>query len=299
MTNILEKAKQHIQRQQQLPALYTLTPSRARALRAVPRIAQPVAPLAIIEDVRIAVEGGSIVLRIYTPKQVGKLGAIMYIHGGGWVINSIDTSDASCRLLAEKTKRIVISVDYRLAPEYAFPVPLHDCIAAFEWVQQHAKRYNIDTARIAVAGDSAGANLATVLANHKRVHIEAQILLYPVTNATMTTTSYKTYAQGYGLDAAVMEWFIEHYVEESLRTHPDVSPYYADITDAPRALIIVAENDVLHDEGVHYSEKLQQANVETTLVEMDGLIHSYFTTNAVFGAEIDKTIRTIQSFLAQ
>lgn len=299
MGNVLEKAKQHIKKQQQLPALHTLSPAKARAMRAVPRIAQPVAPLAAIEDVRIDVKDGSIVLRIYKPAQVGKLGAIMYIHGGGWVINSIETSDASCRLLAEKTNRVVISVDYRLAPEYAFPVPLQDCIAAFEWVQKHAEHYHIDVTRIAVAGDSAGGNLATVLANAKKADIEAQILLYPVTNATMETPSYTKYAEGYGLDKEVMAWFIHHYVETSLRTHPDVSPYYANVANAPKALIIVAENDVLHDEAIFYSEKLKQSNVDTTCIEMKGLIHSYFTTNTVFAAEIEETIFIIQSFLGK
>ncbi|MEE1130375.1 MAG: alpha/beta hydrolase [Caryophanon sp.] len=299
MGTIIEKAKKHIKRQQQLPALYTLSPQHARKLRAVPRIAQPVSPLASIQDVRIAVKDGDIVLRIYTPKNVGKLGAIVYIHGGGWVINSIDTSDASCRLLAEKTGRIVISVDYRLAPEHAFPVPVEDCEAAFQWVVQHAAQYNIDLSRIAIAGDSAGGNLATVVANTFKEQIEAQILLYPVTNACMNTASYHTYAQGCGLDANVMAWFIEQYVEVTERTNPRVSPYFADVTKAPKAFIVVAENDVLKDEGLLYAQKLQQAGVDVEAVEMDGLIHSYFTTNAVFAEEIEQTIARIVSFLGK
>lgn len=299
MANLLEKAKKHIERQQTLPALYTLTPEQARKMRAVPRIAQPVAPLAAIQDVRIDVDGGDIVLRIYTPKQVGKLGAIVYIHGGGWVINSIDTSDTSCRLLAEKTGRIVISVDYRLAPEYPFPVPLNDCEAAVQWVFHHAEQYNLDRERIAIAGDSAGGNLATVVAQTYAAQIEAQILLYPVTNAQMDTPSYQTFAQGYGLDAEVMKWFIEQYVDEAQRTNPRVSPYFAHVDGAPKTLVIVAENDVLKDEGLLYGQKLHEAGVETTMVEMEGLIHSYFTTNAVFAEEIEQTVARIATFLGK
>lgn len=294
-----EKALKYIERKQQLPALHTLTPQQARQMRIVPKIAQPVAPLASIQDVRIAVIGGHIILRIYTPQVIGKVGAIVYIHGGGWVINSIDTSDASCRLLSEKMKRVIISVDYRLAPEYAFPTPLEDCEAALKWVVTHAEELHIDCQKIAIAGDSAGANLATVLANQYATQLEAQLLLYPVTDATMQTTSYIEHAKGHGLDALDMQWFIEHYIEETLRKDPRVSPLYATILQAPRAIIIVAENDVLKDEGILYAQKLQRANIDVELVEMAGLIHSYFTNNAVFAEEIEWTIEKMAQFLAQ
>lgn len=298
MMTMNNKAKKYIARQQKLPSLHTLSPQEARKLRAVPRIAKPVSPLASIRDVRIDVKDGQIVLRIYTPQVIGKLKAILYIHGGGWVINSIDTSDESCRHLAEKTGRVVISVDYRLAPEYAFPVPLEDCEAAFRWVVAHAQQLHITPTHIAVAGDSAGANLATVLANRFSDDIEAQILLYPVTDATMSTKSYEIYAEQHGLDAVVMKWFIEQYVEEAERKNPLVSPLYAEVVHAPKAFIIVAENDVLKDEGILYAKKLAHVGTPVKLVEMEGLIHSYFTNNAIFAEEIDSTIAEITAFLA-
>ena len=188
-----------------------------------------VPPVARVENRQIAVNDGEISVRIYTPSGQGPFPLFMYYHGGGWVIGDLETADAGCRLLAEKTERVVVSVDYRLAPEYRFPVPVEDSYAALCWAYDHSAELNAIRDDIVVGGDSAGANLATVMAilsqENNGPSITAQALIYPVTNLDFTTSSYDKFAEGYGLDKDLMIWFGEYYVnhKEEFKV-PYVSP---------------------------------------------------------------------------
>ena len=292
----------YIERANKLPSLAVLTPGDARRLRA--RQVQHLFDkrLHSIEDKKIAMrDGAKITIRIYKPKTNEMLPVIIYYHGGGWVINDINTSHESCIELAAKTRRIVVSVDYRLAPEHKFPVPVHDAFDAFLWVKANLQQIGaIDN--VSVAGDSAGANLATVvtlLAKQKQLTITSQILLYPVTELSYNTVSYFTFGSGFGLDRDVMQWFGTHYLSEASETvHPYVSPLLADVSNVPRALVVAAEHDVLRDEAIAYAKKLDANGVEVDLHIASGLVHSYFTNNDIFSNDIAKTITKISTFLS-
>lgn len=268
---------------------YEITPQQARAIRAVPKWQSTRVPqLASIIDKRITVrDGAEINVRIYTPV-VGKLlPVIVYYHGGGWVFGDLESADAGCQLLAEKAQAIVVSVDYRLAPEYSFPTPLLDAYDGLLWVYEHIVTFGGDASRMTVAGDSAGGNLATVVAYLAAVlngpKISAQALIYPVTNIDFTTTSYATFGEHFGLDKLGMKWFASHYTEVDNYTNPLVSPLLLeDVSVLPKTIIIAAEADVLFDEGLAYAQKLAAAGVIVKHVKMAGLIHSYFSKMEFF-----------------
>ncbi|MEO4052959.1 alpha/beta hydrolase [Solibacillus sp. CAU 1738] len=259
--------------------------------------------VANVEDRQIAVNDGDITVRVYTPSGEGPFPLFVYYHGGGWVIGNLETSDAGCRLLAEQTKRVVVSVDYRLSPEYKFPVPVEDCYAALCWAHEHAAELGAIADDIVVGGDSAGGNLATVMTilskEQNGPSISAQALIYPVTNLDFTTSSYEQFADGYGLDRDLMIWFGNYYVNDQKEyKHPHVSPLlYEDVSNLPPAIIITAENDVLRDDGISYRHKLQQAGVHVTYTELEGSIHGYFSNMILFAEETKHTVNAIAEFL--
>lgn len=306
MPNLLNSTKKYLQIVNHQTPLYTMTPKEVRKIREnapKPKL-QHTVNLSKIENVLIQVrDGSSIKGRVYIPEGNGPFPVIIYYHGGGWVLNSIETSDASCRLLAEQTKSIVVSVDYRLAPEYKFPTPVFDAYDAFLWTVEHLKEWNGVESQIVVAGDSAGANLATVvtLLNKKMngPYISAQILLYPVTDLSFNTSSYEQFKTGYGLEKKDMEWFKNYYLnDESEIDNPYISPLKSDdVSHLPQALIIVAENDVLRDEGIAYANKLLSMNVKVEQHIAKGLVHSYFTKNEIFTESIHCTINIINTFV--
>lgn len=302
MTYIKEKTKQYLVNFNQIPSPATMTAQEARAMRAnyPPPSIQP-GKVASIENKAVrARDGYRIPLRIYTPDGKGPFPVILYYHGGGWVLNDLNTCHVSCSLLAEKTGAIVVSVEYRLAPEYKFPVPLFDAYDAFRAISEGMEGLR-STGSISVAGDSAGGNLATAvtqLAREEGLTIDAQILLYPVTDLSYESGSYKLYGKGFGLDSDVMKWFGNYYI----RTHEDakdplVAPLYAELAGLPRAFVLVAENDVLRDEGLTYAKKLEQSGVQVKQSIASGLVHSFFTKNDVFEEEIRQTIDEIAAFL--
>lgn len=298
MSYVKEKTKNYLMKFNKIPPLTTTTATRARALRAaIPPINVPKGNVTTTDTAFIARDGAQIPVRIYTPIQQGNTPVIVYYHGGGWVLNDLTTCDVSCSLLAEQTQSIVVSVAYRLAPEYKFPIPLYDAFDAMQWVKQNIA-YNRE---LIVAGDSAGGNLAaavTLLAKEQAIQIDGQILLYPVTDLSYSSASYDKYGQGFGLDKDVMKWFGDYYIRSEEDTkNPYVAPLLADVTGLPRALIVVAENDVLRDEGKAYAEKLEAAGVPVTFTVAEGLVHSYFTKNDTFAEEIDETIALVKSFL--
>ena len=250
------------------PALETQEPPVARAGMEI-----MTAPSAVqLHEIR-EVDAAGVPARLYRPNDRKDLGLLVYYHGGGWVCGSINTHDDVCRKLAQSMGHAVLSVDYRLAPEFAFPEPLNDCIVALRWAHAHASELGIDASRIAVGGDSAGGNLAAVVANLQPVPLKFQMLIYPVTDATRSSQSYKD---------AGMKWFCDHYLSGSIGTptDPRVSPLFADVltlASAPPAIVITAEYDPLRDEGEQYAHRLVDAGVACSLTRYYGQVHGFFS----------------------
>ncbi|MEL3962488.1 alpha/beta hydrolase [Lysinibacillus endophyticus] len=286
------------------PKIQDLTPDVVRqGLNAPVPEGVEVPPVAKVENRQIPVHEGEITVRIYTPEGEGPFPLFVYYHGGGWVLGNLETSDAGCRLLAENTKRVVVSVDYRLAPEFKYPVPVEDSYAALCWAHDHADELNAIADDIVVGGDSAGGNLATIMTilseENDGPAISAQALIYPVTNLDFTTASYEKFADGFGLDKDLMIWFGEYYVnsEEDYK-NVDVSPLLCeDVSALPPAIIVAAENDVLLDEGAQYRDKLKDAGVKVEYTVLPGSIHGYFSNMAVFADETKETVNAIAQFL--
>lgn len=257
---------------------------RAAAMAAMQDAPEPVAA---VEDRKLAGPGGDLPIRIYVPFGKGPFPVVMYFHGGGWVIGGIESSDGLCRMLANASGCIVVSVDYRLAPEHRFPAAVYDAYAATLWVAENASSFGGDPSRIAVSGDSAGGNLAAVIAQIARDQgspaMQFQLLIYPVTDGACNTPSYSENADGYFLTRDSMQWFWNHYVlNESDRVHPSASPLRAsNFANLPPALVITAEYDPLRDEGERYAERLRAAGTPVELTRYDGMIHGFFTMSGV------------------
>jgi acetyl esterase len=231
---------------------------------------------------------GDIPLRLYASERGGLRPALVYFHGGGFVFGNLDTHDAVCRALAKESGAVVVSVDYRLSPESKFPAAVDDSYAATVWVAANAERLGIDKNRIAVGGDSAGGNLATVIAMRCRnaggPKLAAQVLLYPVTDSSSHETgSHREFAEGYFLTTAGMEWFTSLYLASAdQKHHPEVSPLLAsDLSGLPPALVITAEFDPLRDEGEAYGKRLEQAGVPVTITRYPGMIHGFVSMRGV------------------
>ncbi|MCM3600012.1 alpha/beta hydrolase [Robertmurraya korlensis] len=305
MANLDPQAKVYLEAFNQMPALHSMEAQAVRDLFAlVPPVEAELAPLASVEDRLIPVGNETeINVRIYTPEGEGPFPLFVYYHGGGWVIGDLETADASCRMLANRTERVVVSVDYRLAPEYKFPVPVEDSYAALKWVKEHATEINGNASKIVVGGDSAGGNLSAAMTllskDENGPEIEGQILIYPVTSLTYDTKSYFEFQQGFGLDRDLMIWFGNYYIngEEDARNKL-VAPLEAeDVSGLPPAYVITAEYDVLRDEGQAYAEKLRNAGVQVETICEEGLVHGYFTNMAVFPDRIKASISNIAEFL--
>ena len=243
------------------------------------------APVGAVEDRSIPGAGGEIPVRVYRPEtDAGARPGLVYFHGGGHVIGDIDTHDAVARNLCNGAGCVVLSVDYRLAPEHKFPAAAEDAFAAVRWCAAHGGEVGIDPGRIAVGGDSAGGNLATVAALMARdaggPGIRLQVLVYPVTDYACDTGSYQIYAQGYGsLEARSMRWFRDHYLRgEADRLDWRAAPLRAgDLSGLPPALVLTAQCDVLHDEGEAYAQRMREAGVDVEYLDCEGMIHGFFT----------------------
>jgi acetyl esterase len=267
-----------------LPAIETLTAPRAREVMnamSKARGGQP-APIDRTEDRKVPGPAGDVPVRVYWPKAKGPRPALVYFHGGGHVIGDLDTHDVTARNLCGGAEVVVVSVDYRLAPEHKFPAAAEDAWAAYQWVRSAASDLNVDARRLAVGGDSAGANLAAVLALMARDagdrSIRLQLLVYPVVDFAMTSPSYSTYANGFGiLTAGAMKWFGDHYLARAEDADDwRASPIKAKLEGLPPALIIAAECDVLRDEGAAYAEALRAAGNSVDRKEYAGMIHGFF-----------------------
>jgi len=235
-------------------------------------------------------DGQPVRARAYTPRgaRPGPLPLVMFMHGGGWVTGDIDSHDAACRALANASGCKVVSVDYRLAPEHKFPAGLRDCHAALRWLAEHAADLDIDARRIAVAGDSAGGNLAAALALLVRDEggpaLSFQLLVYPVTHHSYDTPSYLEYSEGYLLTREAMRWNWNHYLaSDAAGLDPLASPLLApDLRGLPPALVITAECDTLRDESEAYARRLADAGVPVQTRRYDGMLHAFFTMGHVF-----------------
>ncbi|HEX3795087.1 MAG TPA: alpha/beta hydrolase [Acidimicrobiales bacterium] len=230
---------------------------------------------------QIPVEGGSIVLRLYRAGP-GRLPLHVHIHGGGWVTGNLEMGDRRCRALARDAGCVVASVDYRLAPEHQYPGQGEDCYAALLWLVEHAGELDIDADRISVGGESAGGNLAAVVAlmarDRQGPKLVLQVLDIPVTDCTTSHPSYTRYGTGYLLTAESMRGFVRDYIADPERiTEAYASPLLAeDLSGLPPALVTTAQFDPLVDEGRAYADRLKEAGVPTTYLEMPGHIHASF-----------------------
>ena len=258
------------------------TPEEAReSLRIRTEALGPFDSVAAVADHRVPVKGGAITARVYSPGGPGPHPALVYYHGGGWVIGDLYTHDGLCRSLTNAARCVVVSVDYRLAPEFKYPVAVEDSYAALAWTAANAGRLGIDPRRVAVGGDSAGGNLATVVAlvagERGGPGIVHQVLIYPVTDYDFGTPSYHENATGYLLTRDGMRWFWSHYLgREAQGLERYASPLRApSLAGLPSALVITAECDPLRDEGEAYAARLRDAGVAVTLTRYPGMIHGF------------------------
>jgi acetyl esterase len=251
-------------------------------------------PLRFIENLRIPGPLGEIPIRVYTPDAPAPRPAMVYFHGGGWVLCDLDTHEVVCSAIAHRAGAVVVSVDYRLAPEHKFPAAVTDAYAATTWVSANAARLGIDPARISVGGDSAGGNLAAAVSlksrNENGPAIALQALVYPVTDLSSTSTvSYLEFAEGYQLSKSMMEWFRDQYLPDSgAARDPYASPLLApDLRGLPPAVILTAECDPLRDEGEAYGKRLAEAGVPVTCTRYAGMIHPFFSLSGAIPRALD------------
>jgi len=267
------------------PPAWQGTPAQARTNPTLMRLLFGPAPaLHRSEGLMIPSPDGGVPARLYLPSPKPR-GTIVYLHGGGWVIGSVADWDAFTATLAAQSGCAVVSIDYRLAPEHPYPAALNDALAALDWIAHHAEQaLGFKTGRLVVAGDSAGANLATIAVRHHHERPSArrydlQVLAYPVTDCDFDTPSYLEFAEGKLLTRADMQWFWSLYVPDAeKRSHPDVSPLRApSLAGVPRSLILTAALDPLRDEGERYAEKLRLSGVAVDLVRCEGLVHGFLS----------------------
>jgi len=264
------------------PPLHHLPPVEARkAIEAIRATTGEPERVAKVENRTFRGAAGNLPLRVYTPDGRGPFPVLVYFHGGGWVVGSIETVDASCRSLANLAGCIVVSADYRLAPEHKFPAATDDCYAATRWTALHAASFHGDPARIAVGGESAGANLAAVAAlmaqERGSTPLVLQLLLYPVLDYSFERPSHRENGEGYFLTNDMMRWFWRQYLNsdtdgESHLASPVRAKYLQGV--APAA-IYTAEFDPLRDEGAAYAAKLREAGVPVQYKCCEGLIHGF------------------------
>jgi acetyl esterase len=273
--------------------IYTLPYRDARQVLIDTQSAPVETPAARIDDVSIPGPTGEISLRIVRPENVrGKLRPAMYFHGGGWILGDKTTHDRLIREIANGANAAVVFVNFTPSPEAQFPVPVEQAYTATKYIAEHGDRFDLDTSRLAVAGDSVGGNMATVVAMLAKERggpkIDFQLLIYPVTDAGMDTPSYRRFADGPWLTKPAMAWFWDAYAPAGTpRTDPHLSPLKASgdqLRGLPPALVITDENDVLRDEGEAYAKRLLQAGVPVTALRFLGTIHDFMMLNPLAGS---------------
>jgi len=261
----------------------TVTPE---VLRESIRLMQAGPPPAVgeVRDLSLDLPGRTIGARFYRPEGAGENAPlVLFYHGGGWVVGNLETHDATARALARTSGAAVLAVDFRLGPETKFPGPLDDCYDALLWAVDHAADLGIDPARLAVAGDSAGGNLAAAVAIRARDEsgpaLAHQLLIYPVTDADFDRPSYVTNGGGdYFLSTTMMQWYWAHYVDDVAAPHPHAAVLqHGNLSGLPSATVLVAQFDPLRDEGIAYAEAMAMAGVAVETEEAPGMIHGFFS----------------------
>ena len=277
--------------QRAAPAVHEQTPLEAReSYRARRFFTQPDAqPVAQVRELTADGPHGPIAMRLYrpAPETSGALPVLVYFHGGGWVIGDLDTHDALCRALANGSGCAVVSVDYRMGPEHRFPAAVDDCLAATYWVRRNAEALNVNPDKLAVGGDSAGGNLAAVIAlaarNAGDLPVAYQLLIYPATVQRRVTRSGAVNGQGLLLTVDSMRYFHDHYIDDDRHDHDwRAAPLLCDdLGRLPPALVLTAGFDPLRDEGIEYAHRLTQAGNRATLVSFERQIHGFITMGKV------------------
>ena len=265
-----------------IPPVETLSPRDARLQMEAGTVMLGRLPeVGRVEDHVIPGPASPVRLRLTAPAGEGLVPGLVYFHGGGFVVGSLYSHDHLCRALTRASGVAVVSVDYRLAPEHPFPAAVDDADAATMWVAENAEALGIDPARLGVGGDSAGGNLAAVVARRSRDRggpaLAAQVLIYPATDCDLDTISYLANADGYFLTRSAMAWYWDQYApDKSRRTGPDASPLRAaDFAGLPPAVVVTAEYDPLVDEGVAYARRLAEAGVPVRALHYEGMIHGF------------------------
>lgn len=271
------------------PPYETVSPAEARELYLKGRVVTNPEPpeLKSVQPLAIPSPAGSIPARVYTPGRLresnGLAPCLVFFHGGGWVIGDLDSHDVVCRKLADEGQLIVISVDYRLAPEHKFPAAVDDAIAATNWIAVNAKQLGVDASRLMVGGDSAGGNLAAVVAISARdgngPAISGQVLIYPAIDFAMTHPSHSEPETSILLTHSVIKWFRDHYLNGAADVHDwRASPARANtLIGLPPAYVLTAGADPLRDEGDEYAHRLKEAGVAVTHRNFPGQFHGFFT----------------------
>ncbi len=273
--------------------------SRAQNAEAMAALAGPEQPVARVEDRTIPGPGGAIPVRVYWPAVGKQLPVLVYLHGGGWVFGNIGSVDRTCRALANAVQCVVVNVEYRLAPEHQYPAAAEDAYAVAAHVAANPAEFNADASRIAIGGDSAGGNLATVaclMARHRGgPRLAFQLLVYPVVDYDDNRPSVEE-NEGYILTRSTMQWFWNHYVSSAEQARePYASPINAkSLAGLPPAMVITAECDPLRDQGEAYAKRLQEAGVPVTLKRYEGAIHVFFQ----MGAAIDSGRQAVADAVA-
>lgn len=282
------------------PELCDLPPEEAREMfeATAPKLAVRPENVFRVEDRYIPGLADPIPLRIYTPAEPAageRFPVLVYLHGGGFVVGSLDSYDSTCRVLANRSGCIVVSVDYRLAPEHKFPAAVEDCVEALNWVAENAEEIDADPARMAIAGDSAGGNLAAVTTVVARDDggpaLQLSVLIYPVAAGTPNSYSHHAFAEKHFLTRRTILWFYEQYLNgPDDAADPRFAPLETpDLSGLPPTLLIVAGYDPLRDEGLAYGERLRQAGVEVTVSNYEGMLHGFVTMADV----VDKGMEAI------
>ncbi|MGE0624527.1 MAG: alpha/beta hydrolase [Pseudomonadales bacterium] len=287
------------------PKISELTPAEGREMYRLMRPLNDALAVGSVEDRTIATTAGDLPVRIYRPEGKGPFPIVVNFHGGGWVIGDLDTADAICRGVCRAAGSIVISVDYRLAPEHTYPAAVDDAYAATCWAAEHADELG-GSGRLAVMGESAGGNLAAVVAQKARDEdgpkIDFQLLAYPVVDHDLSRTSYVENGVGYLLETETMTWFWDTYCPDpARRAEPAASPIKAEsLTGLPPTLVLTAEFDPLRDEGLAYAEALAAAGTAAEAICFEGLVHDFLATAELIPgsrAAFDRAMAALKSAL--